>query len=231
MKIFLSALESREKTVMDEMIRKGETIEWVLMSYYAIMKKPRLMDKLRKLSNEILIDSGAYSFQNGKKVNWIDYTKSYADFIEENDDVKILGYFEMDVDSLLGYDNVLKLRRILEDKSDKIIPVWHKNRGIPEFKQMCKDYSGKIVAISAVGHKEVRKSQYSMFLKEAWKHDCKLHCLGMTSIPMLHEIPFDFVDSTSWLRYGCFGECIDFQNGVLTSQKVGTHYKYPFLDK
>ena len=33
--------------------------------------------------------------------------------------------------------------KILESVTDKIIPVWHKNRGVEDFKKMCRDYQGK----------------------------------------------------------------------------------------
>ena len=42
----------------------------------------------------------------------------------------------MDVDNIIGYEKVLELRKILLEATDKIIPVWHKNRGIDEFKKM-----------------------------------------------------------------------------------------------
>ena len=56
------------------------------MSYYYIRsKKYNLAVKVRDNSEEILIDSGAHSFQKGKKVNWEEFTKEYADFIKKFD--------------------------------------------------------------------------------------------------------------------------------------------------
>ena len=79
---------------------------------------------------------------------WEDYTREYADWIRANDQPKINGYFEMDVDNVIGYEKVLELREILLKATDKIIPVWHKNRGLEEFKRMCREYSGRIIAIT-----------------------------------------------------------------------------------
>lgn len=147
MKIFLSGLESSEKTIIDEFISKQEKIPFILTSYYYVRKKDELINKMINISDNLIIDSGAHSFQFGKKVDWEEYTKEYAKWIKKIDCNKIVGYFEMDVDNIIGYENVLKLRKILESVSNKIIPVWHPNRGIDEFKKMCQEYSGKVIAI------------------------------------------------------------------------------------
>ena len=126
-------------------VEKGLKMKWNLMSYYYIQKQRELADYIKKNSELILIDSGAHSFQKGKKVDWLQYTKEYSKFIQEFDEPKVLGYFEMDVDNIIGYEKVLELRKILETVSNKIIPVWHKNRGVDDFKKMCQQYSGKLI--------------------------------------------------------------------------------------
>ena len=132
MKIFLSALENGGN---NEKILERKLL-WNLMSFYYIKGKRKLAEEIRDKSELIMIDSGAHSFQKGTKVNWEEYTRQYAQFIKEFDRPNVVGYFEMDVDNIIGYDKVLELRAILESVSDKIIPVWHKNRGLDEFKKM-----------------------------------------------------------------------------------------------
>ena len=44
-----------------------------------------------------------------------------------------------------------------------------------------------------------------MFLKYAKKHNCKVHCLGMTRKKILDTVPFDFVDSSSWKQASIYG--------------------------
>ena len=86
-----------------------------LMSYYYIPKNPKRALGIIEQSERIMIDSGAHTFQKGKtKLNWEEYTESYARFIRENDCNKIVGYFEMDVDKVIGLERVIKLRRRLE---------------------------------------------------------------------------------------------------------------------
>ena len=202
MKVFLSALEASPEFYYIN--SKIDSYKYNLMSFYYI-KKEEIFKEIIKKSELVLIDSGAHSFQKGKKVDWVEYTKKYAEWIKENDCDKILGYFEMDVDNIIGYENVLELRKILESVTDKIIPVWHKNRGIEEFKKMCKDYQGRIIAITGFKNEDIQDHQYMMFLKYAKKYNCKVHCLGMTRKKILDEVPFDFVDSSSWKQQAIYG--------------------------
>lgn len=195
MKIFLSAIDPY---TLAELARRKKHLMWNLLSYYQIRNDLKLFRNCLSMSELMEIDSGAHSFQKGKKVDWEEYTRQYADFIQKNDNPKIIGFFEMDVDNIIGYENVLRLRKILERVTNKIIPVWHKNRGISEFKKMCDEYSGKIVAITGFSNEDIRDDQYVMFLKEAKKRHCKVHCLGMTRTKILDKVPFDFTDSATW---------------------------------
>lgn len=218
MKIFLSSLENQvsapyldennkiEKIeIVDYIIKKGIKMKYNLMSYYYLTKRMDVSLKIRDNTEEILIDSGAHSFQKGKKVDWDEYTKKYADFIKEFDRPNVIGYFEMDVDNIIGYEKVLELRKILEKVSDKIIPVWHKNRGIEDFKKMCQNYSGKIVAVTGFKNEDIQDHQYLMFVKYAHQHNCKIHCLGMTRKKILDKVPFDYTDSSSWVQSCVYG--------------------------
>jgi len=201
LKIFLSGIEAGGEFPLVE--KEFKEFKWMLCSYYYL--KQDVFEKVLKKSELMMIDSGAHSFQKGKKVDWQNYTRRYADWISKNDSNKILGYFEMDVDNILGYEKVLELRSILENASDKIIPVWHKNRGIEDFKSMCKRYQGKIIAITGFKNEDIRDDQYILFLKHAWDNNCKVHCLGMTRQKILTKVPFDFVDSSSWKQKAIHG--------------------------
>lgn len=208
MKIFLSAIENTQGgklPIAKYMVDQGVKLKWNLMSYFYIRNKLDVADYVRDNSEEILIDSGAHSFQKGKKVDWVEYTKEYAEFIKRFDRPNVLGYFEMDVDNIIGYEKVLYLRSILENVSNKIIPVWHKNRGIEDYKKMCQNYAGKIIAITGFKNEDIRDEQYLMFLKYAKKYNCRVHCLGMTRKKILEKVPFDYVDSSSWVQHSVFG--------------------------
>lgn len=221
MKIFLSALESHGVNICNNIGK----LKWNLMSFY-YLKQP-VFERVLQHSELMLIDSGAHSFQKGKKVDWVEYTKKYAEWIRANDCPKILGYFEMDVDNAIGYDKVLQLRAILEQSSDKIIPVWHKNRGVNEFKKMCQQYAGKIVAITGFRNEDIKDHQYLMFLKYAKKYGCKVHCLGMTRKEILDKVPFDYVDSSSWVQRGAYARI---GNRKVNSDFARANVKRVFLE-
>lgn len=206
MKIFLSAIETNPE-VPKLLVDDGVRMKYNLMSYYYVSGEKRWSTAcfIRDNTDEIMIDSGAHSFQKGAKVKWDEYTAQYAEFIRRFDRPNVVGYFEMDVDNVLGYDKVLQLRAVLERASDKIIPVWHKNRGINEFKKMCQQYSGRVVAITGFKNEDIKDNQYIMFLKYAREHNCKVHCLGMTRKAILDRVPFDYTDSSSWKQGTIYG--------------------------
>ena len=130
MKVFLSALENAQLSkaegggsIASAVVKAGLKMKYNLMSYYYIRPKPALAEYIRDNSEEIMIDSGAHSFQKGVKVDWVKYTEEYAEFIKRFDRPNVVGYFEMDVDNIIGYEKVKALRAILTAVSDKIIPV------------------------------------------------------------------------------------------------------------
>lgn len=234
MKVFLSALENAQasgknaKSVAELLVQKGIKMNYNLMSFYYIKNKINLAKFIRDNSELILIDSGAHSFQKGKKVDWDKYTEQYAQFIKMFDKPNVIGYFEMDVDNIIGYEKVRELREKLEKVSDKIIPVWHKNRGIEEYKKMCKDYERKIIAITGFKNEDIKDEQYLMFLKYAKKYRCKVHCLGMTRRKVLDKVPFDYVDSSSWVQSTVYGR-ID-GKGKVTKEMSRNNREVVFIE-
>lgn len=213
MRIFLSAMEdAKGQQVFSRLVAEGQKPLWNLMSYYYVSKgSPKVAahaERVRDMSELVMIDSGAHSFQKGAKVEWEQYTHQYAQFIREFDRSNVVGYFEMDVDNVIGYQRVLRLREILEKESglpEKIIPVWHKGRGIDEFKAMCESHRGQTVAVTGFKNEDIQDRQYPMFLRYAWSCGCKLHCLGMTRKKVLDKVPFDYCDSSSWLQEVAYG--------------------------
>ena len=198
MLIFLSGSENN--VIFDYMENNNIEMYYHLFSYYYLSQNNKIYNRLLKNKDNfrsILIDSRAHTFHTAKNLDFKKYTENYANWIEEFDDKNVLGYFEMDIDNRIGYDEVLKLRKILDDKSDKIIPVWHKNRGISEFIKLCKDYD--FVSISCLPIEGIKFEDFKEFIRIAHKYDSKIHGLGGTRKNILNECAFDAVDSASWL--------------------------------
>lgn len=205
MQVYLAALETGDY-VFDTM--PDDYIEYGLVSYY-YLKDDAQFERIKSKCKRILIDSGAHSFQHGKKVDFHQYTLQYRDFVAKyTDDPKVTGFFEMDVDNVTGYETVLELRKMLDAVSDKIIPVWHNNRGVEDFYAMCEAYTGRRVSITGFSNNDIMDEQYNAFINVAHKFGCNIHILGMTRFGLIKTLNLhkdDSFDSSSWKQTGIFG--------------------------
>lgn len=78
--------------------------------------------------SKFMLDSGAFTFfQSGKQVNWNDYVERYAEFINRN---RIKLFLELDIDVLIGYENVKKLRKKLESLTGSLVFLSGINREV-----------------------------------------------------------------------------------------------------
>lgn len=168
--------------------------------YYA--RDNKVIQKLIPDLGGFLLDSGAFSFMQGKEaVDWDAYIEDYANFVNT---FKIDLFFELDIDSVVGLKKVERLRRKLESLTGKQpIPVWHKIRGLDYFRKMIDEY--KYVAIGGIVSQEIPRAKYEAafpwFIEEAHKKGARIHGLGYTSVAGMKKYHFDSVDSTAWL-YG-----------------------------
>lgn len=121
MKIFLAGTYSENKNAED-VLQSMYNLE----SFYYI--KPWQYEMVHR-SKMFLLDSGAFTFfSSGKKIDWDEYIEKYANFIKEHD---VSYFFELDIDSLIGYESVKQYRKKLERLTNRqCIPVWHKSRGM-----------------------------------------------------------------------------------------------------
>lgn len=174
----------------------------ILESYY-YCRDNKWMPQLIPHFKEFLLDSGAFTFmQNTKtKIDWDAYLEGYADFINKNN---VRNFIELDIDSLVGLQEVERLRDRLEALTGKKpIPVWHKSRGLDYFTAMAKAYP--YIAVGGIVTEEIPRKKYEAafpyFIKTAHQYGAKIHGLGYTSIEGIYKYHFDSVDSTAWL-YG-----------------------------
>lgn len=157
-----------------------------------------------------LLDSGAFTFMSNSKkaVDWNDYVDRYIKFINEND---VKHFFELDIDAVVGYEKVKELRRKLEKGTNKpCIPVWHKTRGIEEFKRLVADYD--YIAIGGIVTKEITREEFPLLKKlvaYAKKHGVRVHGLGFTE-KNIHEYGFYSCDSTTWNMISRYGKIYKF---------------------
>lgn len=220
MKMFLSAVESIAPDL-------GKLSPWNLVSMF--YKPQKHWQYIIDNSELVLVDSGAHSFQKGKTVDWEVYTDKYAEFIQAVDSNKVLGYFEMDIDKRTSFEHVLKLRKKLEKVTDKIIPVWHKNRGWDDYVKCCKKYP--IVAISGFVKEDIRRDQFGLFIRTAWKHGAKIHALGMGDTRVMKKFPFNYTDSATWRNCQGFGHVYTPMGQMRTRVSQGGKEEATNMDK
>ena len=210
----------------------GETRHWI---HFQLKEekdfKPYLLEsfyycdsdteKLLPFFGDFLLDSGAFTFmQNQKKhCDFEGYLEQYADFIVRN---KVEKFFELDIDSVVGYEKVLEYRAKLERLTGKqCIPVWHKTRGHKEYIRHCDEYP--YIAIGGIVVNEIKRPEYKVFpymIEQAHKRNAKVHGLGFTNLKLLPEIHFDSVDSTAWTTGNRFGFMYQFNGRTMVKQDL-----------
>ena len=94
---------------------------------------------------------------------------------------------------------------------------------------MVKNY--KYVAIGGI-RQEIGKKRYKyfkLFLDEAHKHNCRVHGLGFTRTVDLESIPFDSVDSTTYMNGAKFFEPHRFDGKKIITKNAGLHLKQKLM--
>lgn len=173
--------------------------KYILISFLELKKDLSFLQG-RDVDN-ILLDSGAFTFMNSQKnakIDWDKYIEEYADLIKRTG---IKYFFELDIDVIVGIQEVERLRNKLESLTGlQAIPVWHKSRGVDYWKKMVDNY--KYIAIGGLVTKEIVEKEYPVIknmVNYAKSKGVKVHGLGFTRMKWLPIIKWYSVDSTSWL--------------------------------
>lgn len=211
-----STVEGGQERLYDDTIKKHRP--YILESFYYTNSDT---ERLLPLFGDFLLDSGAFTFMQNSKThaNWEEYLERYADFINKNN---IQKFFELDIDSVVGYSKVLEYRKKLEQLTGKqCIPVWHKSRGINEYYKHCQEYP--YVGIGGYVIKELTPKEFKAFpqmIRYAHQNGAKVHCLGFTRLSDLPKYHFDSVDSTAWTTGNRFGYVYKFNGTTMVKFDV-----------
>lgn len=235
-KLYLSSLEANKGFLEKDTVRNSK---YILFSYFYLKKAindPLIRDTLQYYNarNRLILDSGTFSYLNGKKATeqqLDDYCKEYGEFVAK---WGINQFVELDVDAIVGYPKVLEYRKYLEQiRGKQSIPIWHKSRGKSEFIKECDDYD--YIGIGGIAIGRIKKNEWHYFKQLndfAQARGCKLHAMGFTPTHDLKEFGFYSCDSSSWKAPLRFGTLSYFNGAKMVTKKFDkrlNHKKYTQL--
>lgn len=214
-KFNLAAIQKGHKEVAFEY-----GVPWVMTSFYYHSAAPTdgsgegwTMDYMDHPNCKgLIMDSGAFSFisssdkmEKAEDHDWYEYARVYGEYVAEHDVERYIG---LDLDSVIGYDEVLELRDYLEDVAGRpCIPVWHRNRGKEAWLEMCEKYDR--VAMGGFPWDEIPPKKYHVlpwFIDTAHERDARVHALGFQpTTDQIEKYPFDSTDSANWMWNGLYG--------------------------
>lgn len=187
-----------------------------LMSYeYLKNSRHNLHDKYESHGVKIFIDSGAYTYQMDNKyrersaAEWEKHIEGYLRWAERNRNI-IFAMANLDLENLVGVEQVLAWNEkyfepFMLRTGIPVCFVWHSISGEDKWEWYCKRYPYVGLTWVSDGGAEVGLNYGVNKLKIAEKHNTLVHGFGMTRTPLLPQLPFYTVDSTTWksgFRYG-----------------------------
>jgi hypothetical protein len=198
----------------------------------------------------LFLDSGAFSFQNafgcieGRNNNdkselnghaLMTYALDYLEFIQQ------YGHYfdiivEVDVDYIIGTKKTRYMFDRMRADGVDIRPVWHVPRGDEWWDADTKQYN--YVGIEGqTRHRDDPISFYSQKMRIAHANNCRVHGFAMTDFGVLDRVPFDSVDSASWMLQAANGTVktpfgtIAISERSIASNEVGDVLNYGSLNK
>lgn len=204
----------------------------VLMSYFQFCKGDTSIVARRKARHpemRFMVDSGAHSFivdwekfKSWKLRDFESYARGYAEWLEQNRKSLTVAV-ELDIDyclnmvlggsdkSTIGASIVERWQRDyfapLEAKGLEIIYVWHENRGMEGWEDMCARhaYVGLPGEFSA-------KSDFNKYMTVARRYSTKVHGFAATKHHDFANVPWFSTDSITWKTGEMYGTLIDWDD-------------------
>lgn len=176
----------------------------------------------RRGQDNFILDSGAFSLFNGVKVSYAvlkRYIDLYCDFVIK---YNIKQFLELDIDYLIGYDEVKKINEYITNKvGRKPLYVYHASTRTKEdliYNMKNNDYifwGG----ITDTGPGDKAQG----LINTAYEYGCKVHLLGYTPNYLDKYKKLYSCDSSSWTMGG--------RNGIIFNFKTDTIEHIALKDK
>lgn len=225
-KCFFSGVESKQH--FNACVSGG--VDCVLTSYFQFYNKGNKDQvRARKKANPdlmFMVDSGAHSFivdwkkfQSWTKQDFEDYVAGYVAWLRKNKDA-VFAAVELDIDYTLnmlfgtGPNSTVGTSMVevwqkkyflpLQEEGIEIIYVWHDERGMEGWEDMCQRYS----YVGLPGEMS-SNPDFNKFMTVARRYSTRVHGFAATKQADFRDWPWYSVDSITWKTSEMYGTLID----------------------
>lgn len=187
------------------------------------------------------LDSGVFTFmrragvtsltrEGNKDASWESFRAMAATYIaylkehrEEWDWI-----IELDCDEVFGIERADAFRRNLRNLvGDRLLPVWHAQRGQEGWQEMIREYRYVCISPStALGRRSRVGPMIREMIRDAHARGTYVHLLGNSSISTFQNWNVDSLDSSAWAAGARWGE-LKIWKGAVTFPKYETKVKRP----
>lgn len=202
---------------------KQANVEQVLISFYYIKQQKKLFEDILECGMELVVDSGLFSYSNGKDITEEqarEYSEEYIEFVKKHhDNPKIINFFELDFDLIgLDYHTFVKpyQERLLEI-TDKIVLITQKRRTVQDIEEML-EQNVTTIAIPFASPVERKWFDWQYIIDKAHAKGKRVHLLGCSAVEFL--IYADQSDSSSWVSSAIFGRKVIFRNDKMVAIEI-----------
>lgn len=192
-----------------------------LESYFFLSKKNNFFIRKHielKGQDNFILDSGAFSMFSGKaKMNFDSlkkYVDSYCDFINT---FNIKNFIELDIDSVIGYEDVKKINKYIENKVGRR-PLYVHHTQTRTYEDLLNEIKQTdFVCLGGLVKEKNDHSFLQSFINVAFDGGCKTHLLGFTPGSLDQFKNLYSCDSSSWTM-GCRNNVLySFENNKLNT--------------
>lgn len=192
---------------------KGNTKVWCAVSHH---KKSAM--------KEVMLDSGAFTaFTKGKKVVLEDLIAIYKDTISKLDTKRIKNVWLINLDVIPGEYGRISTTKEIEDAldqsdknfkvlrktfGDRVLPVFHQTESDARLAEVCKQNHFIALGFRQDFSEQHRITEAEKNVQFAHSKGIEVHGLATTGYKMLRRVPFDTVDSATWLYVAAMGKII-----------------------
>lgn len=240
--IYLSGIEG-SLDEMELMFESGYKLTHLMTAFPSFRKNENFITKLKEMKEKygfkLIVDSGAYGFVFGKQIEkgeshkgWHDVASFVQEFKGREDDYfqeyfkwlkENKGFYdyavELDIQSVIGQEQVDKWREQLLGSGLPIIYVLHLNSG--DTIETVKKLKEKGVTYFGIGEVKLEFNKVIQVARAIKNMGLKLHLFGYTPKDLFkHKAYITSVDSSTWLGGSKLANLFDVKGKSLVENKI-----------